>query len=180
MRIDTTKPRSAWEYLDDSPSLATLRELLSAVPHGQLLESLLRSCGKGRTNPVHVLWGVLLLATALQHPTIEACLAELCRNAALRRLIGIESEKQVRKKWNMSRFQEVLDQEPHTTHLKTIFSRLVKQLGTWCRIWTRTRRGCHGPQCAAQARRRQPRPKWPQDCPRPAEAARNTRTMRGT
>jgi len=104
---------------------------LSTVPDGPLLESLRRSRGKGRDDyPVHVLWGVLLLATALRHPTLEACLAELCRNAALRRLIGIESEKQVPKKWNMSRFQEVLGQGPHATHLKAIFSRLVKQLGS--------------------------------------------------
>jgi len=131
MRIDSTKPLFAWECLDDSPSLATLREFLSTVPDGPLLESLRRSRGKGRDDyPVHVLWGVLLLATALRHPTIEACLADLCRNAALRRLIGIESEEQVPKKWNMSRFQEVLGQEPHATHLKAIFSRLVQQLGS--------------------------------------------------
>jgi hypothetical protein len=131
MRIDATKPLFAWECLDDSPSLATLREFLSTVPDGPLLESLRRSRGKGRDDyPVHVLWGVLLLATALRHPTIEACLAELCRNAALRRLIGIACEEQVPKKWNMSRFQEVLGQEPHATHLKAIFSRLVQQLGS--------------------------------------------------
>jgi hypothetical protein len=131
MRIDVTKPLFAWECLDDSPSLATLREFLSTVPDGPLLESLRRSRGKGRNDyPVHVLWGVLLLATALRHPTLEACLAELCRNAALRRLIGIASEEQVPKKWNMSRFQEVLGQEPHATHLKGIFNGLVQKLGS--------------------------------------------------
>lgn len=131
MRIDATKPLFAWECLDDSPSLATLREFLRTVPDSPLLESLRRCRGKGRDDyPVHVLWGVLLLATALRHPTIEACLADLRRNAALRRLIGIESEAQVPKKWNLSRFQEVLGQEPHATHLKAIFSRIVQQLGS--------------------------------------------------
>jgi hypothetical protein len=131
MRIDAAKPLFAWECLDDSPSLATLREFLSTVPDGPLLESLRRCRGKGRDDyPVHVLWGVLLLATALRHPTIEACLAELRRNAALRQLIGIASEERVPKKWNLSRFQEVLGQEPHATHLKGIFNGLVQKLGS--------------------------------------------------
>lgn len=130
MRIDTTKPLFAWECLDDSPSLATLKELLATVPDGPLLESLRRARGKGRDDyPVHVLWGVLLLATALRHPTIEACLAELCRNAGLRRLIGIESEDRVPKKWNMSRFQDVLGQEPHLTHLQAAFAGQIQRLG---------------------------------------------------
>jgi hypothetical protein len=130
MRIDATKPLFAWECLDDSPSLATLKEFLATVPDGPLLESLRRARGKGRDDyPVHVLWGVLLLATALRHPTIEACLAELRRNAGLRRLIGIESEDQVPKKWNLSRFQEVLGQEPHWTHLKAAFAGQIQRLG---------------------------------------------------
>jgi hypothetical protein len=131
MRIDSTKPLFAWECLDDSPSLATVREFLTAIPDGKLLESLHRARGKGRDDyPVRVLWGVLLLATALRHPTIEACLAELRRNSGLRRLIGIESEDQVPKKWNMSRFQDVLGQEPHATHLKAIFSTIIQRLGS--------------------------------------------------
>lgn len=131
MRIDAAKPLFAWECLEDSPSLATLREFLSTVPDGPLLESLRRCRGKGRDDyPVHVLWGVLLLATALRHPTIEACLADLRRNAALRGLIGIASEERVPKPWNLSRFQEVLGQEPHATHLKAIFNDLVQKLGS--------------------------------------------------
>ena len=130
MRIDVHKPLFAWECLDDSPSLSTLKEFLAAVPDGRLLESLRCSRGKGRDDyPVHVLWGVLLLATALRHPTIEACLAELRRNRGLRRLIGIESEDQVPKKWNVSRFQDVLGQEPHVTYLKEIFNVLLQRLG---------------------------------------------------
>lgn len=51
--------------------------------------------GKGRDDyPVTTLWGALLLTIVLRHPTIEACLGDLQRNAALRKLIGIESETQ--------------------------------------------------------------------------------------
>jgi hypothetical protein len=78
MRIDATKPLFAWECLDDSPSLATLKEFLAAIPDGALLDSPRRWRGKGRDDyPVHVLWGVLLLTAALRHPATEACLAEL-------------------------------------------------------------------------------------------------------
>lgn len=130
MRIDVTKPLFAWECLDDSPTLGTLKEFLASIPDGKLLASLRQARGKGRDDyPVQVLWGVLLLTSALRHPTIEACLAELRRNAGLRRLIGIESEEQVPKPWNMSRFQEVLGQEPHRTHLKAIFNTMLEKLG---------------------------------------------------
>jgi hypothetical protein len=130
MRINATKPLFAWECLEDSPTLSTLKEFLAAIPDGKLLASLRQARGKGRDDyPVQVLWGVLLLTSALRHPTIEACLAELRRNAGLRRLIGIESEDQVPKPWNVSRFQEVLGQEPHRTHLKAIFNTMMEKLG---------------------------------------------------
>lgn len=131
MRIHATKPLFAWECLDDSPSLKTIKVFLDAIPDGPLLESLRRQRGKGRNDyPVHVLWGVLLLATALRHPTLEACLAELRRNPGLRRLIGIRSEDGVPKKWNLSRFQEVLGQEPHLTHLKAMFNDVLGKLAS--------------------------------------------------
>jgi hypothetical protein len=130
MIIAQSKPLFAWDCLEDSPSLKTIRELLATLPDGQLLESLRSARGKGRNDyPVHVLWGVVVLTIALRHPHTEACLAELKRNEPLRRLIGIESEDQVPAKWNMSRFEETLGEEPHRSHLKTIFERLVARLG---------------------------------------------------
>jgi len=130
MKIDVTKPLFAWDCLDDSPTLTTLKELLAAIPDGPLLAALRRQRGNGRDDyPVHVLWGTHVLSVALRHPTTEACLAELRRNAGLRRLIGIEWEEQVPNKWNMSRFDEVLGQEPHRTHVKQIFNAMIQRLG---------------------------------------------------
>lgn len=130
MRITATQPLFAWEALDDSPSLTTLRELLAAIPDAPLLESLRLRRGHGRDDyPVTVLWGVVVLTIALRHPGIEACLSELGRNRALRELIGIESEAGVPKKWNLSRFQQVLGQEPHLTLLHDVFDAMVKRLG---------------------------------------------------
>ncbi len=130
MRIQMTKPLFAWDCLEDSPSLATIGELLATVPDGALLRSLRDARGKGRDDyPVTVLWGTHLLKIILRHVTTEACLADLRRNEGLRRLIGIESEEGVPNAWNMSRFEEVLGEEPHCTLLKEIFNRQVRTLG---------------------------------------------------
>jgi hypothetical protein len=131
MIIHAAKPLFAWDCLEDSPSLKTVRELLAALPDGKLLQSLRTARGKGRDDyPVNVLWGVVVLRVALRHITTEAVLAELRRNEGLRRLIGIESEQGVPKKWNVSRFEEVLGQEPHRTLLKEVFNVLIQHLGT--------------------------------------------------
>lgn len=130
MRIQSTKPLFAWDCLEDSPNLNTIRQFLELVPDGKLLDGLRQWRGRGRNDClVHVLWGVLLLTVLLRHNTFEACLAELGRNEQLRRLIGIESEKKVPKKWNVSRFLNVLGQEPHLTEVKHIFNTLVQKLG---------------------------------------------------
>ena len=57
MYIHNTKRLFAWECLEDSPALRTVREALSAIPDGKLLDSLRFSRGRGRDDyPVEVLW----------------------------------------------------------------------------------------------------------------------------
>lgn len=130
MRIDQTRPLFAWDCLEDSPSLKTIREFLAAIGDGPLLEGLRNWRGRGRNDyPVHVLWGVVLLTPLLRHTSTDACLAELARNEGLRRLIGIESEDKVPKKWNVSRFMETLGQEPHRSRLTEIFDKIIERLG---------------------------------------------------
>ena len=131
MRIAMTKPLFAWDELEDSPTLKTIKQLLEVIPDHQLLESLRGARGKGRDDvPVRVAWGVLVLSIALRHPTIEGCLAELRRNPSLRKLIGIESEDAVPKKWNLSRFLDRLGEEPHLSHLHEIFDAMIQRLGS--------------------------------------------------
>lgn len=130
MRIWITKPLFAWECLEDGPSLMTLKDLLAALPDQRLLESLRQARGKGRGDyPVAVLWGTLVLSIACRHPSMEACLEELRRNAGLRALIGIVQEEKVPKAWNMSRFLDTLGQEPHVTLLKDVFNTMIQRLG---------------------------------------------------
>jgi DDE family transposase/transposase-like protein DUF772 len=130
MIIHSTKPLFAWDCLEDSPSLQTIKDLLAALPDGKLLNSLRAARGKGRNDfPVTVLWGVVVLRVALRHITTEAVLGELRRNDGLRRLIGIESEAGVPNPWNISRFEDVLGQEPHRTLLKEMFDVMIQRLG---------------------------------------------------
>src|SRR5262249_52742238 len=130
MVLHPAKPLFDWDSLEDSPSLQTLKDLLAALPDAKLLDSLRKARGKGRNDyPVHVLWGVAVLRVVLRHVTTEAVLSELRRNGDLRRLIGIASEHDVPKPWNLSRFEEVLGQEPHRTYLKEIFNVLIQHLG---------------------------------------------------
>jgi hypothetical protein len=130
MKIAITKPLFAWDALEDSPSLQSLRVLLESIPDHQLLESLRTARGKGRDEyPVEVLWGTLVLAIALRHVSIDACLEELRRNPALRLLLSVEAEEKVPGPDNMSRFLATLGEEPHLGHLRRIFDIQVGRLG---------------------------------------------------
>jgi hypothetical protein len=130
MKIAITKPLFAWDCLDDSPSLQSIRTLLESIPDHALLQSLRDARGKGRDDyPVETLWGTLLLAIALRHPSTDACIQELQRNPALRLLVGIEAEDAVPDSDNLSRFLTKLGEEPHLTHLRAIFDVMVERLG---------------------------------------------------
>ena len=130
MKIAITKPLFAWDALEDSPALRSVRLLLEAIPDHALLQSLRDARGKGRDDyPVEVLWGTLILAIALRHISTDACIEDLKRNPALRLLIGIEAEDDVPDADNMSRFLARLGEEPHLTHLRAIFDTMAQRLG---------------------------------------------------
>lgn len=130
MIIHLTKPLFAWDCIEDSPTLQSIITILRAIPDAALLGSLVAARGHGRNDyPVSTLWGTLLLAIILRHPTMDACIDELRRNAPLRHIIQIESEDKVPDSDNLSRFLAVLGQEPHLTHLRAIFDFMAKRLG---------------------------------------------------
>jgi hypothetical protein len=110
--------------------LRTVREFLEALPDGKLLEGLRAARGRGRDDyPVRVLWGVVVLSIVLRHEHIRGCLGELRRNAGLRRLLGMEREEEVPNEWNVSRFMDVLGQEPHRSTLREMFQEMAAHLG---------------------------------------------------
>jgi hypothetical protein len=128
--VHVTKPLFAWDEMHSSPSLGTIRQALEAIPDAPLLAALQARRHRGCDDyPVRVLWGVLLLAILLRHPTTEACLEELRRNAALRLLIGIESEDAVPNGWNLTRFLTVLGQTEHLKLMRECFDHMVTRLG---------------------------------------------------
>lgn len=130
MRLLTTDSLFAWDKLPDSPDLVALRWLLDMLPDERLLGALRDYRGKGRNDyPVHVLWRAHVTRYLLRHPTMEACLAELGRNPALRRVVGIEEGQAVPSAWNMSRFLSVLGQPRHLELLEGMFEALTGRLG---------------------------------------------------
>jgi len=130
MQIPTRAPLFAWAYLEDSPSLQTVRELLGSVPDAELLAELRQQRGHGRNDyPVEVLWGTVVLTVALRHGTIQSCLEELRRNEALRLMIGAASESEVPKPWNVSRFLKSLGEPRALELLQQMFGVMAKRLG---------------------------------------------------
>ncbi|OPZ31769.1 MAG: Transposase DDE domain protein [Lentisphaerae bacterium ADurb.BinA184] len=130
MKLPYTAPLFAWAYLEDNPSLHTLRQLLEAIPDDGLLAALRSHRGRGRNEyPVETLWGTLLLTVALRHTSIDACLSELQRNSGLRLLIGIRTAAGVPKPWNLSRFMKLLGEEPFRGLKEAAFDAMVRRLG---------------------------------------------------
>jgi Transposase DDE domain/Transposase domain (DUF772) len=130
MRIRAVQAVFDWASLDDSPSLGTIRRCLQALPDAAILHGLRTARGRGRDDhPVTALWGVAVLTPLLRHPSHEACLAELRRNPALRRLIGIEAEEQVPHHWNLSRFLDALGHPAHLAAMHVGFDQMVRRLG---------------------------------------------------
>ena len=130
MHLLTTDPLFAWHKLPDSPGLIALKFLLDLLPDRPLIEALRRYRGHGRNDyPIHVLWRVHVTRYLLRHPTMEACLAELERNPALRPVVGIEEGTGVPEPWNMSRFLEVLGRQEHLDILERMFDQMVVRLG---------------------------------------------------
>ncbi len=130
MIIYQTDPLFAWNRLDDSADLKSIKRFFEQLPDGTLLEALQQWRGKGRNDyPIRVLWFCALLQPLLRHPTMNLTLEELRRNMDLRRLGAMEHAEQVPKAWNMSRFLKVLGEDPFRTMLHGVFDTMVRRLG---------------------------------------------------
>src|SRR3954453_1873300 len=130
MRLFATDPLFAWLRLEDHPQLSTLAQLLQVLPDQQLLDGLRRARGRGRNDfPVERLFSVVVLTVVLRHQSFESCIAEMHRNPSLCRLVGIACVEHIPNAWNVSRFLDVLGQEPHLSRLRVVFDHLVVRLG---------------------------------------------------
>jgi hypothetical protein len=121
MLIHAAEPLFAWGELEDSPTLSTLRDFLQAVPDQALLDGLIAARGHGHDDyPVPRL---------CRHISFNACLAELHRNPSLCRFLDVNSADQIPNDHNLSRFLDVLGQEPHLSALRQVFDELAHRLG---------------------------------------------------
>lgn len=129
MKVMDIQPLFPWAALEDSPSLATIRRCLEAIPDRSLRQGLCLARGRGRDDyPVSVLWGVAVLTPLLRHASYDACLAEVRRNPALQRLLGLETEDQIPHHWNLSRFLDVLGHPAHLSAMRCSFDAMVSRL----------------------------------------------------
>src|SRR5262245_13141441 len=129
MKVMDFQPLFAWASLEDSPSLGAIRRCLEAIPDGPLRQGLGLARGRGRDDyPVSVLWGVAVLTPLLRHPSYDACLAEIHRNPALQRLLGLETADQIPHHWNLSRFLDVLGHPAHLGAMRESFNAMVQRL----------------------------------------------------
>ena len=71
-----------------------------------------------------------MLTPLLRHASYDACLAEVRRNPALHRLLGLETEDQIPNHWNLSRFLDVLGHPAHLTAMRASFDAMVRRLAT--------------------------------------------------
>ena len=121
MRIHATRP---------SPSLQTIRAVLSSLPDQPLLDALARARGHGRNDyPLPVLWGVVVLSVLCRHVWLNDCLAELHLNPTLYDIIGIRKVVDIPKPCNLSRFMDLLGQAEPLAALRGIFDTMAKDLG---------------------------------------------------
>ena len=129
MLIHATRPLFAWSELEDSPSLQTIRAVLSSLPDQPLLDGLQQARGHGRDDyPLRVLWGVTVLSVLCRHVWLNDCLAELHRNPTLCALLGLHRVTDIPKPHNLSRFLDTLGQPVHLQRLRAIFDTLIQSL----------------------------------------------------
>jgi Transposase DDE domain len=130
MRIHATQPLFAWSELEDSPSLKTIRGVLVSLPDQPLLDALTQARGHGRNDyPLERLWGVVVLSVLCRHVWLNDCLAELHRNPALCRLLGIRKVADIPGPANLSRFLDLLGRPEPLRALRGVFDALVTDLG---------------------------------------------------
>jgi hypothetical protein len=117
----------SWE--NDIEILGDLERLIlvvETIPDEELMQRLEKKRGNGRDDyPVRAMWNSIIAGVIFQHPSIEAMIRELSRNAQLRWVCGFETNK-MPGAHNYSRFLENLTEEQ--VLLDKIFNYLVEEL----------------------------------------------------
>ena len=129
MRIVPRKRLLDWDAFEPTPDLKIVLWILNILPDEKLIHAIRRARGKGRNDyPPLVCWRVFLLLFLLNYPSRQACLDELRRNPALRKVVGVFWPAEVPSASAMSRFQRKLGMEPFASLMRKVFEDLIKRL----------------------------------------------------
>ena len=129
MHVRRPLPLLDWDAFEDPPELKIIQKLLDMLPDEELNHLPRKARGNGRNKyPVLICWRTYNVRFLLNHPSMQACLDEMGRNPALRRVVGIEFREQVPSPSAMSRFQKKLGEERFLRALQTMYRKLIQKL----------------------------------------------------
>ncbi|MCX7030700.1 MAG: transposase [Spirochaetes bacterium] len=119
-----------WDQIEALGDLKRLQLVLESLPDEVLMRTLEQERHRGRNEyPIRPMWNALVSGVVFQHPTVEALLRELRRNAQLRQVCGFElvkGLKAVPNSWAFSRFLARV--MAHGDLMQTMFDTLVERL----------------------------------------------------
>jgi hypothetical protein len=119
-----------WDQIEALGDLKRLQLVVESLPDEELMRKLEQQRHRGRDDyPIRPMWNALVSGVVFQHPTVEALLRELRRNAQLRQLCGFEVCKgleAVPNSWAFSRFLALV--MAHGDALQQMFDTLVQRL----------------------------------------------------
>jgi hypothetical protein len=130
MATISQKPLFGWDQIEALGDLKRLQLVLENLPDEPLVRALEQERNRGRDRyPIRPMWNALIAGVVFQHPTVEALLRELRRNAQLRQVCGFEVLrvlKAVPNSWAFSRF--LANVMRHLPLIEQMFHTLVDQL----------------------------------------------------
>jgi hypothetical protein len=130
MATISQKPLFGWDQIEALGDLKRLQLVLENLPDEPLVHALEQERNRGRDRyPIRPMWNALIAGVVFQHPTVEALLRELRRNAQLRQVCGFEVLrvlKAVPNSWAFSRF--LANVMRHLPLIEQMFHTLVDQL----------------------------------------------------
>jgi hypothetical protein len=130
MATISQKPLFGWDQIEALGDLKRLQLVLENLPDEPLVRALEQERNRGRDRyPIRAMWNALIAGVVFQHPTVEALLRELRRNAQLRQVCGFEVLrvlKAVPNSWAFSRF--LANVMRHLPLIEQMFHTLVDQL----------------------------------------------------
>ena len=130
MATISQKTLFGWDQIEALGDLKRLRLVLDSLPDEPLMSKMEQERDRGRDDyPIRPMWNALVAGVVFQHPTVEALLRELRRNAQLRQVCGFDLVKgleAVPNSWAFSRF--LLKVMAHGDLVRQMYDTLVDRL----------------------------------------------------